>query len=176
MIPSLIFLAVILAAAAVVFEIWVVKKGGKYTGLVLPGLTFLLSFLFLYLFTNGSMLRNKTAASGRPRRYRDRRSSSPACPGRYARSRLFPHRGGKGIHRRRCSRDMDGFEATRAIRASAHPDGKTVPIIALSADAYLADIQKAHDYGMTSHLSKPIDPALLLRTLQRDIQDRPDES
>jgi two-component system sensor histidine kinase/response regulator len=52
---------------------------------------------------------------------------------------------------------------------------KTVPIIALSADAYLADIQKAHDYGMTSHLSKPIDPALLLRTLQRDIQDRPDE-
>jgi signal transduction histidine kinase len=70
---------------------------------------------------------------------------------------------------------MDGFEATRAIRASAHPDAKTVPIIALSADAYLADIQKAHDYGMTSHLSKPIDPALLLRTLQRDIQDRPDE-
>jgi len=56
MIPSLIFLAVVLAAAAVVFEIWVVKKGGKYTGLVLPGLTFLLSFLFLYLFTNGSMI------------------------------------------------------------------------------------------------------------------------
>jgi len=45
---------VILAAIAVALEIWIVKKGGKYTGFVLPGLTFLLSFLFLYLFMSGS--------------------------------------------------------------------------------------------------------------------------
>ena len=51
---SLIILAVALAAAAVALEIWVVKKGGKYTGFVFPGLTLLLSFLFLYLFMSGS--------------------------------------------------------------------------------------------------------------------------
>jgi two-component system sensor histidine kinase/response regulator len=68
---------------------------------------------------------------------------------------------------------MDGFETTMAIRASDHPDAKTVPVIALSADAYVADIRKAREYGMTSHLSKPIDPELLLRTLQNDIQNRP---
>ena len=71
---------------------------------------------------------------------------------------------------------MDGFEAARAIRTSGRPDAKTVPIIALSADAYAADIQKAREYGMTSHLSKPIDPELLLRTLRSDIQSRQDES
>jgi len=54
MFTSLIFLVVVLAAAAVALEIWIVKKGGKYTGFVLPGLTLLLSILFLYLFMNGS--------------------------------------------------------------------------------------------------------------------------
>ena len=52
---SLILLMVVLAAGAIALEIWIVKKGGKYTGFVLPGLTLLLSFLFLYLFTSGSM-------------------------------------------------------------------------------------------------------------------------
>ena len=39
---------------------------------------------------------------------------------------------------------MDGYEASRAIRTSAHPDAARVPVIALSADAYSGDIQKAH--------------------------------
>ena len=65
---------------------------------------------------------------------------------------------------------MDGYEATRKIRASLHPDARKVPIIALSADTYPEDIKKTHDCGMNSHLSKPIDSALLLKTLQMDIR------
>lgn len=67
---------------------------------------------------------------------------------------------------------LDGYAATKAIRAAGHPDSQSIPIIALSADAYADDIQKAQDCGMTSHLSKPIDPELLLRTLQTDIHNR----
>lgn len=66
---------------------------------------------------------------------------------------------------------MDGYEASKAIRTSGHPDSGKVPIIALSADAYSDDIKRAQACGMSGHLSKPIDPELLLRTLQTDIQD-----
>ena len=55
MMTLLVIFMIFLAAAAVALEIWVVKRGGKYTGFVLPGLTLLLSILFLYLFMNGSM-------------------------------------------------------------------------------------------------------------------------
>jgi len=65
---------------------------------------------------------------------------------------------------------MDGYEATRAIRGSGHPDAKSIPIIALSADAYSDDIQKARDCGMNRHLSKPLDPVLLLQTLSDEIR------
>ncbi len=65
---------------------------------------------------------------------------------------------------------MDGYEASEAIRSSGHPDSRRVPIIALSADAYNGDIQKARKAGMNSHLSKPIDPEMLLQTLQTDIR------
>ena len=73
---------------------------------------------------------------------------------------------------------MDGYAAARAIRASGHPDAGRVPIIALSADVYADDIKKAQECGMTGHLSKPIDPELLLRTLQADIPgaERGDET
>lgn len=66
---------------------------------------------------------------------------------------------------------MDGYEASKAIRTSGHPDSRKVPIIALSADAYSDDIKRAQACGMSGHLSKPIDPELLLRTLQTDIQE-----
>ena len=65
---------------------------------------------------------------------------------------------------------MDGYEASRAIRTSAHPDAARVPIIALSADAYSGDIQKAHDCGMNGHLPKPLDPQMLLEMLQQEIR------
>jgi signal transduction histidine kinase len=62
---------------------------------------------------------------------------------------------------------MDGYEAARTIRASDHPDAKRVPIIALSADAYVGDIGRAKECGMNEHLSKPIDPELMYSTLRR---------
>jgi len=68
---------------------------------------------------------------------------------------------------------MDGYAAARAIRASGRPDAAAIPIIALSADAYTEDIERARDSGMTGYLSKPIDPELLLRTLQQDIGSPP---
>lgn len=51
---------------------------------------------------------------------------------------------------------MNGYEATRAIRASAHPEAKTIPIVAMSANAFVDDVRKALDAGMNAHISKPI--------------------
>ncbi len=52
---------------------------------------------------------------------------------------------------------MDGIEATKAIRALDRSDAKTIPIIAMTANAYDEDIKKTHEAGMNAHLSKPID-------------------
>ncbi|MBU5435649.1 ATP-binding protein [Pseudoflavonifractor sp. MSJ-37] len=60
---------------------------------------------------------------------------------------------------------MDGYEATRAIRAMDRPDAKTVPIIAMTANAFADDRQKAIDAGMDEHLTKPLEPAKLLQVL-----------
>ena len=65
---------------------------------------------------------------------------------------------------------MDGYEASRQIRKSDHPDAKRVPIIALSADAYQADIKKAEESGMNNHVSKPINAQVLLLMLNNEIQ------
>ena len=65
---------------------------------------------------------------------------------------------------------MDGYESSKAIRALNRPDAGQVPIFALTADAYTGDIQKAQESGMSGHLSKPIDPAVLLRTLEEAIK------
>jgi CheY-like chemotaxis protein len=60
---------------------------------------------------------------------------------------------------------MDGLEATRAIRALDHPDAKSVPIIAMTANAFDEDVQRSLQAGMTAHLSKPIEPERLYETL-----------
>ncbi|HPS81585.1 MAG TPA: ATP-binding protein [Candidatus Limiplasma sp.] len=52
---------------------------------------------------------------------------------------------------------MDGYEATRAIRASSHPDAARIPIIAMTADAFAEDIRQAMEAGMNDHIAKPID-------------------
>lgn len=62
---------------------------------------------------------------------------------------------------------MDGMEATRAIRASAHPEAKTIHIIAQTADAFNEDIAKALSAGMNAHVSKPIKPDVLAKELHR---------
>ncbi|MBP5157299.1 MAG: response regulator [Treponema sp.] len=61
--------------------------------------------------------------------------------------------------------EMDGLEATRAIRAMDREDAKGIPIIALTANAFDEDVQRSLQSGLNAHLSKPIDPALLFETL-----------
>lgn len=60
---------------------------------------------------------------------------------------------------------MDGYRATEAIRRSPHPKALTIPIIAMTADAFHEDVVRASDAGMDGHLAKPIDPDLLYQTL-----------
>jgi signal transduction histidine kinase/ActR/RegA family two-component response regulator len=60
---------------------------------------------------------------------------------------------------------MTGYEATEAIRKSANPDAKSIPIIAMTADAFGEDIQKCLASGMNAHIAKPIDPNHLYETL-----------
>ncbi len=60
---------------------------------------------------------------------------------------------------------MNGLDASRAIRALDHPDAKTIPIIAMTANAYDEDVRNAHEAGMNGHIAKPIDTNLLYRTL-----------
>lgn len=52
---------------------------------------------------------------------------------------------------------MNGYEATRAIRASEHPLAKTIPIIAMTANAFEEDRQMALKAGMNAHTAKPLD-------------------
>lgn len=52
---------------------------------------------------------------------------------------------------------MNGYDATRQIRASDHPEAKTIPIVAMTANAFAEDVQNALDAGMNGHLSKPVD-------------------
>lgn len=61
---------------------------------------------------------------------------------------------------------MNGYEATGAIRALDRPDA-SLPIIAMTADAYSEDIQQCLDHGMNAHVSKPIDIKEIARILRR---------
>lgn len=63
--------------------------------------------------------------------------------------------------------EMDGCAACRAIRALDRPDAATVPIIAVTANAFAEDIAKTTEAGMNAHISKPIDFKLLSELLQK---------
>ena len=67
--------------------------------------------------------------------------------------------------------EMDGLEATRTIRAMDRPDAKTIPIIALTANAFDEDVQRSMQAGLNAHLSKPVDPDNLYETLESLIRD-----
>ncbi len=66
----------------------------------------------------------------------------------------------------------DGHEATRAIRAMDRPDAETIPIFAMTANAFAEDRLKALQAGMNEHLPKPIDPDTLYRLLAKYLTDR----
>lgn len=65
---------------------------------------------------------------------------------------------------------MNGYEATQKIRASAKSDARTVPIVAMTADAFAEDIIEAKKAGMNSHLAKPLNLATLVREINKQLQ------
>ena len=60
---------------------------------------------------------------------------------------------------------MDGLQATRQIRALARPDAASIPIFAMTANAFQEDVQKSREAGFTEHLSKPLDYEVLTRKI-----------
>ena len=68
--------------------------------------------------------------------------------------------------------EMDGYEATRTIRLSEHSDATTIPIIAMTANAFAEDVQLATEAGMDGHIAKPIDIHHVLATLYKVMQSK----
>lgn len=67
--------------------------------------------------------------------------------------------------------EMNGYETTKAIRNMPdRPDGKKIPIIAMTANAFAEDIQAALDAGMDGHVAKPVDMGLLLSVITKYIK------
>ena len=66
--------------------------------------------------------------------------------------------------------EMDGLEATQVIRAMDRKDAKTIPIIALTANAFDEDVQRSMQAGLDAHLSKPVEPENLFETLENLIK------
>ena len=62
---------------------------------------------------------------------------------------------------------MKGYEASRRIRTSRRPFGKTIPIIALTANAFAEDIVRSSEAGMDAHITKPIDENKLKECMLR---------
>ena len=67
---------------------------------------------------------------------------------------------------------MDGYQATNAIRNSSHPEAGTIPIIAMTANAFAEDVAAALTSGMNDHISKPIDYDKLFMTLNKVMKKR----
>lgn len=61
---------------------------------------------------------------------------------------------------------MTGYQATRAIRESGRPDAKSIPIIALTANAFAEDVNRARQAGMNAHLAKPLTPEALEKAMR----------
>ena len=66
--------------------------------------------------------------------------------------------------------EMNGYEATACIRAMEdRPDARTIPIIAMTANAFAEDVQASLDAGMNGHLSKPIVMDEVVKTIARNL-------
>ena len=68
---------------------------------------------------------------------------------------------------------MNGYEAARAIRSGTNPLGRTIPVIAMTANAFAADIQQSLVAGMNAHISKPMDMGVLRKTVVKVISETP---
>lgn len=63
---------------------------------------------------------------------------------------------------------LDGFGATEKIRQSSHPQAKTIPIIAMTADAFDDELKHAIESGMNGYITKPVDPDKLFATISEN--------
>lgn len=62
---------------------------------------------------------------------------------------------------------MDGYETTRKIRSSSHPEAESIFICAMTANAFTEDVKAAHDAGMNEHMAKPIDAQAMYRMIYK---------
>lgn len=69
---------------------------------------------------------------------------------------------------------LNGYDSTKAIRALDHKDAKTIPIIAMTANAYKEDVEQAHACGMNGHLAKPVDLNAIYAILNQFLGNKKD--
>ena len=67
---------------------------------------------------------------------------------------------------------MNGYEATKKIRGLDREDVKSLPIIAMTANAFLEDIRAAKDAGLNEHIAKPLSIETFVNTMEKYIKDR----
>ena len=65
---------------------------------------------------------------------------------------------------------LNGYEATRALRQLDHPLARTIPIVAMTANAFAEDIRDALAAGMNAHVAKPVDMRVLEQTVQTALE------
>ena len=80
----------------------------------------------------------------------------------------------KGVDKKYISdpEHIEDYEATQAIRAMDRPDAASIPIIAMTADAFSEDIRHCLESGMNAHIAKPIDIKALLNLIQQHLSGR----
>ena len=67
--------------------------------------------------------------------------------------------------------EMNGYEAAKAIRALPREDAASIPIVAMTANAFAEDVQAALDAGMNEHVAKPVDMDVLCEALRKVLMD-----
>lgn len=67
---------------------------------------------------------------------------------------------------------MDGLTAARSIRSLKRPDATTIPIIAMTANAYDEDRENSRKAGMNAHLANPIEPDRMFQTIQQFLTEQ----
>ncbi len=71
---------------------------------------------------------------------------------------------------------MDGYEATRAIRALEDADKASIPIVAMTANAFKEDVRSAEEAGMNGHIAKPIDVNVMLKAMTEVLRAHREDS
>ncbi len=67
---------------------------------------------------------------------------------------------------------LNGYEATKIIRSIDREDAKTIPVIAMTANAFAEDIKDAKDAGMDDHIAKPVDIDVIRKTLGKYLGEK----